>query len=152
MSTEQFESWGIIELFGHQQIAGKISEASIGGCSFVRVDVPDTDETREVGHDWKYTRYFGQGAIYALNPTSEVVARVKAHQCQEPPFAYDVNRAAVANEVERRMQTLAAPKTPDTASTAFFKPQFDGGLHGGRTDVDDDHDDDRFESDREREE
>jgi hypothetical protein len=38
---DKFDSWAVVELFGHQQIAGRVTEASIGGCSFLRVDVPD---------------------------------------------------------------------------------------------------------------
>ena len=33
--------WAIVEIFGHQRIAGFLSEQTIGGQSFVRVDVPD---------------------------------------------------------------------------------------------------------------
>ena len=40
MKTETFEHWCIVELFGHQRIAGKVSEQTIGGGAFVRVDVP----------------------------------------------------------------------------------------------------------------
>lgn len=52
MSTDQFNSWCLVELFGHNRIVGKVSEATIGGCSFVRVDVP------EIGERPAYTRYF----------------------------------------------------------------------------------------------
>lgn len=40
MDTHKFESWCIVELFGHQRIAGLVTEQTIGGCNFVRVDVP----------------------------------------------------------------------------------------------------------------
>ena len=40
---DKIEMWGIIDLFGHQKVAGYISEAQIGGCAFVRVDVPEVD-------------------------------------------------------------------------------------------------------------
>ncbi len=76
---EKFESWGVIELFGHNRIAGKISEANIGGCQFVRIDVP------EMNGKPSFTRFFGQGAIYSLNPTSEEVAREIARMCQAQP-------------------------------------------------------------------
>jgi len=70
MSTdEKFESWAIIELFGHQQIAGLLTEAAIGGCSFVRVDVP------EVNGRPAFTKFYGSGAIYAMTPCSEEVVR-----------------------------------------------------------------------------
>lgn len=39
--SEKFEQWAIVDLFGHTRIAGKVSEQVIGGCSFVRVDVPE---------------------------------------------------------------------------------------------------------------
>ena|SRR5688572_3886011 len=65
-----FETWGIIEIFGHTQIAGKISEASIGGCAFIRVDVPAESEDRPA-----FTKFYGNGAIYSMTPTSEAIAR-----------------------------------------------------------------------------
>lgn len=66
---ERFESFAIIELFGHQQIAGKVTEAQIGGCSFIRVDVPEMDGSEP------YTKFFGNGAIYSMTPVTETVAR-----------------------------------------------------------------------------
>ncbi len=43
--AEQFESWAIVELFGHQKIAGKLTEQTIGGCHFIRVDVPAFEDS-----------------------------------------------------------------------------------------------------------
>lgn len=66
---ESFTSWAIIELFGHQKIAGLVTESVIGGCNLIRVDVP------AVGDQPAYTRYFGQGSIYSLTPVAEEIAR-----------------------------------------------------------------------------
>ena len=96
MSEEtKFDSWAVVELFGHQQIAGRVTEASIGGCSFLRVDVPDQPATEK--RDWysakpalpAYTRYFGNGAIYALTPCTEAAARTVAARIRvTPPIEY----------------------------------------------------------------
>lgn len=63
------EQWALVELFGHSRIAGKISEHTVGGCSFVRVDVP------EDGNTPAFTKLYGQGAIYAISFISEEIAR-----------------------------------------------------------------------------
>lgn len=63
--SEKFEQFAIVELFGHQVIAGKVSEQVIGGQGFVRVDVPPVDG--EEG----FTKFYGAGAIYALTPCNE---------------------------------------------------------------------------------
>lgn len=93
---DKFDQWAVVELFGHQQIAGRVTEASIGGCAFLRVDVPD--QPAMPAHDYyvaqpalpAYTRYFGQGAIYALNPCSEEAARnVAARIRATPAIPYD---------------------------------------------------------------
>ena len=96
--AEKFESWAVVELFGHQQIAGKVSEASIGGCSFLRVDVPEQQAIERSGEYLParpaipaYTRYFGNGAIYALNPCSEEIARASAKNLRAtPPIAFTI--------------------------------------------------------------
>lgn len=41
--NQENEFYAIVELFGHQRIAGKISEQTIAGQNFIRVDVPDTE-------------------------------------------------------------------------------------------------------------
>ncbi|MBS1939907.1 MAG: hypothetical protein JST38_03410 [Bacteroidetes bacterium] len=67
-TTEKFESWAKVELFGHSVIIGKVSEAAIGGCNFLRVDVPAQGEAQA------FTKFYGNGAVYAMTPVSEEVA------------------------------------------------------------------------------
>lgn len=82
---EKFDQWALVELYGHQRIVGRVREATIGGCSFVRVDVPAVGEQKE------FTRYFGQNAIYSLNPIAEGVAMQLAERFRNPPVsAYDL--------------------------------------------------------------
>lgn len=79
--TTKFEQWCVLELFGHQRIAGFVTEATIGGCAFIRVDVPKPEEEGDL-----YTRYFGNGAIYAINPTTkEEVMTIVGHLHPKPP-------------------------------------------------------------------
>lgn len=81
MSEEtKFERcWAIVELFGHQKIAGEISDQTIAGVTFLRVDVPEMD-----GQDG-FTRFFGASAIYSITPVSEEVARLAAGRLSVRP-------------------------------------------------------------------
>jgi hypothetical protein len=81
MESEKFESWAIIEIFGHTQIAGKVTEASIVGCSFIRVDVPECDGQPA------FTKFYGQGAIYSMTPCGEQVARAALAQIRPAPIS-----------------------------------------------------------------
>lgn len=65
-----YEGWAIVELFGRQMIAGRLTTEVVGGGSFVRVDVPATDGAPG------FTKFFGPGAIYAITPTDEATAAV----------------------------------------------------------------------------
>lgn len=86
MSAEnEFELNAMIELFGHQRIAGLVTEHNIGGASFVRVDVPETDKQP------KFTRFFNPSAIYAINPVSKETMEIMVNQIQSKPIsAWDV--------------------------------------------------------------
>jgi hypothetical protein len=64
-----FNEWALVELFGHQKIVGKVSEATLAGGAFIRVDVPAFNK------EPAFTRMYGPGAIYSINPVSEEVAR-----------------------------------------------------------------------------
>lgn len=97
-SEEKFDAWAIVELFGHQRMAGRITEASIGGCQFIRVDVPPVAENPA------YTRLLGQGAIYAINIVDEDVARAAAASYRSVPVSsYEIpalRQAQIAYEEE----------------------------------------------------
>ena len=73
--------WAIVELFGHQQIAGLVSEQVVAGASFVRVDVPGGDGREP------YTKFYGAGAIYAITPTTEEIATVAARALDVRPVS-----------------------------------------------------------------
>jgi len=63
--ADKFEQYAVVELFGHQVIAGLVSEQVIGGQGFVRVDVPAVDGQAA------FTKFYGAGAIYAISPCDE---------------------------------------------------------------------------------
>lgn len=82
---DKFEAWGLLELFGHQRLAGRLTEQTIGGCHFIRIDVPAVGDVQE------YTRFFTQGAIYGMTITSEDVARQLAASMRARPISpYDL--------------------------------------------------------------
>lgn len=78
--AEEFEEYAIVELFGHQVIAGKVSEQVIGGQGFVRVDVPAIN-----GGDG-FTKFYGAGAIYAITPTDEETCMAAVQGLRKKPI------------------------------------------------------------------
>lgn len=95
----KFELFAIVELFGHQKLAGKVAEQSIGAATFIRIDVPET-KTQPA-----YTRLVNPSAIYAINPTTEEVANMKAQQLESKPIeAWDIR------EMQEKMLAISANK------------------------------------------
>lgn len=81
---EAFEFWAVVELFGHQKIAGRLTEKPKGSVIFFQIDVPDGSG------DIAYSRIINASSIYAINPTDkETVIRV----CGQGSF--DTNRPAI---------------------------------------------------------
>ena len=68
--------WATVELFGRQKIAGELSEETVAGDTFLRVDVPQVEE-----HPG-FSRVYGSEAIYCITPVTEDVARMAAIRLQ----------------------------------------------------------------------
>lgn len=86
MDGQKFEQWALVELFGHTRIAGRVSEQTIGGCSFVRVDVPELPEAPGLSPTQAVTKLFGQGAIYAITFLDEAATMVFVRQLRTSPI------------------------------------------------------------------
>ena len=100
---DKFESWAIIELFGHQRIAGYVTECSIGGCSFVRVVVP------AIGKSQPITKMFGSGAIYAITLVDQDAAVMAAQEIQAEVIPTWSLRHALANVENATHETTDRP-------------------------------------------
>ena len=83
--NKTFETWAIVEVMGHRQFAGFVSEQAIGGASFVRVDVPAVDADGEQLP--AFTKLLGAGSIYAISPCTEETARAFAARSRQRSFA-----------------------------------------------------------------
>lgn len=81
--SEVFETWAIVEVMGHRQFAGFVSEQSIGGSSFVRIDVPANEQYGLHA----FTKLLGAGSIYAISPCTEETARAFAAQSRSKSFS-----------------------------------------------------------------
>lgn len=88
---EGFKSWAIVEVMGHNVYAGLATETSIGGTSFLRVDVPG------IGEEPPFTKLLGTGSIFAISPCDEATARAFAATKRIRPFdAWTVNYTRAA--------------------------------------------------------
>jgi len=95
MSEEKFDLWCMVELFGHNKIAGKCTEQNIAGTNMLRVDVPET--TKQPA----FTKFYNGTAIYAINPITEEVATDLANRFESTPVSvYEVKNMIKRNILE----------------------------------------------------
>lgn len=94
--SEKFEAWAIVEVMGHQRYAGLVTEQAVGGCNFVRVDVPDVAPVNGRGGRQGFTKLLGQSSIFAITPCTEESARRAAAHCDPGPMMiFDAPRQAL---------------------------------------------------------
>lgn len=73
-------TWAIVELMGHNRIAGLVSEAELGGTVFLRIDVPEVENIAG------FTKFYGTSAVYAITPTDEDTAREAVKHFRQRPI------------------------------------------------------------------
>jgi hypothetical protein len=88
---EKFEIFALINLFGHNQLAGKVTVLPLGAATLLRVDVPKTKLIPE------FTRFINPTAIYSMDPVTEELMQARAEMIKAQPIdVYDI-RAVVKN-------------------------------------------------------
>lgn len=125
--TQQNGFWAIVEIFGHQRIAGFLSEQTLGGQTFVRVDVPEIpagvgEYGSKDGPVSAHSKMFGAGAIYAISPVDEPIARSAAQSIRHKPItAYGIRDALRNVPDDQRARLLAGPEDDgdNRASSSF---------------------------------
>lgn len=75
-----YEGFAILELMGHRRLVGRLSEATIAGAAFIRIDVPDAEGLET-------TQFYAPSAVYAITPTTEDVVRRAAKTNSVQPIS-----------------------------------------------------------------
>lgn len=117
----KFEEWAILEIMGHQTYAGRVSEQTVGGASFVRVDVP------AVGDLQPFTKLFGAGSIYCITPVSEEVALARAATLKQQPLSVWDLPESIRSAV-RTVERLNAPVTSPVTDDDDYSDDYEGGI------------------------
>jgi len=78
--SDPIDGWYILELMGHRRLAGRVTEKTIAGAGFLRIDVPAEEPGASVA-----TQFYPPSAVYCMTPTTEATAREVARGCQPAP-------------------------------------------------------------------
>ncbi|MFL6427799.1 MAG: hypothetical protein ACJ71S_06105 [Acidobacteriaceae bacterium] len=90
-NEEQKEMWAMVELFGHQRIAGKVTPCELGAGALVRIDVP------AVGDRAPLTKFYNVKAIYGITPVDQATCERMARDIRAEP----INEYSIQAEMRR---------------------------------------------------
>jgi hypothetical protein len=77
--SEPFDSFAILELFGHRRLAGRVRSVEVAGAGMFRIDIPASDGSVAA------TQFYAPAAVFSLTPTTEEVARAAAARSGDAP-------------------------------------------------------------------
>jgi hypothetical protein len=63
--SESIETWAYVEIFGHTQLAGRVSTRKLGTEVLIQIDVAKPDE------GFSHSELYGPKAIFSMKPTTE---------------------------------------------------------------------------------
>ncbi|MDF1550855.1 MAG: hypothetical protein P1P88_23735 [Bacteroidales bacterium] len=95
-----FSSWAIVELFGHNQLAGLVTEQVIAGKSYVRIDVPRTKQTPA------FTKYHNPDSVYGLTPVDEDYATRMAERINAQPINDYKHNEVISEIIKERLSKM----------------------------------------------
>jgi hypothetical protein len=101
VKSEKFDSWAVVELFGHNQIAGRVSEQMIAGKLMVRVDVP------KASGNPGFTKFYSPDAVYAITPTTKRLTMSFTENLHPEPIQVYMLRPSFPEPIRTPEQILA---------------------------------------------
>lgn len=95
-----WEGHAILELLGHRRLAGYLSEQTIAGSSFLRLDIPGEEGKPAV------SQFYSGASVYCITPCDEETARAVAASLTErgPISRYELPQLQAGRSSRGRRQ------------------------------------------------
>lgn len=94
-----FKSWCIVQLMGHQEVAGLVTEHEIAGIKMLKISVPETKRQKP------YTKLFSTQAVYSLYQTDEETVRLFCDRNPtEPVYSWKLNPITESEEIQYKLE------------------------------------------------
>ena len=104
METRKFDEWAVVDQYGHTRLAGRVTEATIAGGSFIRLDIPGKDGQIAM------TKFLGPGSIFEFTLVTEETAKAfAATHIPAPVTRWDLPQ----NQIELRSHRSDSQDDPD---------------------------------------
>lgn len=68
-SDESIDCWAYVEIFGHHQVAGRVSSRKFGTQIMFQIDVPKD------GEGFSHSELYSPNSIFSIKPTTEAWCR-----------------------------------------------------------------------------
>lgn len=91
-----FGEWCLVELMGHRRVAALVTEQTLAGQGFLRLDVPAGPDRVAA------TQLVNPSSVYAIHPVTEAIAREMADSWHHQPVQrWEVKSIAAADRDQR---------------------------------------------------
>lgn len=78
-NQDGFDQWCVVEIMGHKTLAGRVTEQTIAGDKFLRIDVPECSGIPS------FTQIFGTKAIHSMAPMEKETCLVAVRRLRAKP-------------------------------------------------------------------
>ena len=68
-NSSELETWAYVEIIGHHQVAGRVSERKVGVQVMLQIDIPDKE------NGFHHTEIYSPSSIFSIKPTTEAWCR-----------------------------------------------------------------------------
>lgn len=82
-----YAGWSVLEVKGYRRLGGWVSETTLAGAGFLRIDIPkvNQDGSRD-GDGWLVSQLYHPDAVFSLSACSEAEAFAEARNSQPRPL------------------------------------------------------------------
>lgn len=103
------DCFAVVEVMGHQRIAGRITERNVAGTQMLQVDVP------AFGESPGFTQLIGGASIYRIHPCDEqtCIMWVRSLSSSASPIVSWDGQQLIEKLVEKRLAGLPSGTTSD---------------------------------------